>query len=309
MAGTSLNDLLYEFLKKITSMTEGATEDLALLALLSALDPTITIPADNVTVTPVGGVSATTVQDMIEELDIEKLGKTGFLSEDSGSLSISGSVLTYHDATICNKIRIGGDLYTINSTAYDLDFSPSSSGKYYVFFSKVNGLGQLFRSLQYPDSLDEILIVCSVEWDGVVLSDLQDYRANWTRPIVDVVQLEKKLNKSGDIATYLREANQQIITTAVTEIDWSLGHVCINYAGNTNLTGGFTNIPTDGTSWLTIEFRHNGDLRTLSLLASQLDPSATMPTLAGTSGGVDRLSLRPSLLNPGKFFIKLVESK
>lgn len=105
------------------------------------------------------------------------------------------------------------------------------------------------------------------------------------------------------------EKNQDIITTSVSTIDWSLGHVCINYEGNTNLTGGFTNIPTDGSNWLTIEFRHNGGLRTLSLLASQLDPSATMPTLAGTSGGVDRLSLRPSLLNPGKYFIKLVESK
>jgi hypothetical protein len=119
----------------------------------------------------------------------------------------------------------------------------------------------------------------------------------------------EKLDKTNGLATGLREANQQIITTAVTSIDWSLGHVAINYAGNTNLTGGFTNIPTDGSSWLTIEFRHAGGVRTLGLLASQLDPSATAPTLKGTSGGVDRLSLRPSLLNPGKYFIKLVESK
>jgi hypothetical protein len=40
---TSLPDLLYEFLKKITSATSGATEDLAMTALLTALDPEFAI--------------------------------------------------------------------------------------------------------------------------------------------------------------------------------------------------------------------------------------------------------------------------
>lgn len=35
----SLNDLLYDFLKRITAATTGATEDLAISALLTALDP------------------------------------------------------------------------------------------------------------------------------------------------------------------------------------------------------------------------------------------------------------------------------
>lgn len=43
MAGTSLNDLLYEFLKKITSATSGSTEDMAIIALLSSIDPTFTL--------------------------------------------------------------------------------------------------------------------------------------------------------------------------------------------------------------------------------------------------------------------------
>lgn len=53
MAGTSLNDLLYEYLRKITNYVEGATEDLALLALLNSIDPTYGTSDLLVSVTPV----------------------------------------------------------------------------------------------------------------------------------------------------------------------------------------------------------------------------------------------------------------
>lgn len=77
MAGTSLNDLLYEFLKKITSATSGSTEDMAMLALLSAIDPTLVVPAADITFTPEGTISATDVQAAITELGSEKLAKVG----------------------------------------------------------------------------------------------------------------------------------------------------------------------------------------------------------------------------------------
>jgi len=119
--------------------------------------------------------------------------------------------------------------------------------------------------------------------------------------------LTAKLDKTGGAATNLQEACQTTITTAVTEIDWSLGHVDVNYAGNTNLTGGFTNIPVNTRSFLTLTLWHNGGIRTLGLLASQLESVA--PTLAGTSGGFDRLVLTPSKINADKYFVVVVESK
>jgi len=56
-----------------------------------------------------------------------------------------------------------------------------------------------------------------------------------------------------------------------------------------------------------VTFWHNGGVRTLGLLASQLE--STAPTLAGTSGGFDRLVLTPSKINAGKYFVVVVESK
>jgi hypothetical protein len=63
----------------------------------------------------------------------------------------------------------------------------------------------------------------------------------------------ENLNKVSGIATDLKETRQDTITTAVTSLDWSAGHIDINYAGNTDIsTGGVTNIPTDGIAFLTV---------------------------------------------------------
>lgn len=77
MAGTSLNDLLYDFLKKITSATSGSTEDMAMVALLNAIDPTLVINASDIVFDDTGNIAADTVQLAIQELDTEKLAKTG----------------------------------------------------------------------------------------------------------------------------------------------------------------------------------------------------------------------------------------
>lgn len=91
--------------------------------------------------------------------------------------------------------------------------------------------------------------------------------------------------------TNLREKKQTTITGAVTQIDWSLGHVTIDRAGDTNLSGAppFTNVPAAGDrAFLSIFFKHNGGQRqffaNLTYLKSTL-------TLAGTSGGWDHIVL------------------
>lgn len=90
-------------------------------------------------------------------------------------------------------------------------------------------------------------------------------------------------------ATNLSETKQADITTGVSSIDWSAGHVTINYAGNTNISsGGFINVPTTGRrAFLSIFFKHNGGARTLTL------PSTVKSTitLAGTSGNWDHIVL------------------
>lgn len=84
------------------------------------------------------------------------------------------------------------------------------------------------------------------------------------------------------------EKVQAEITTAVSSIDWSAGHVTINYAGNTNIgTTGFTSVRSGGRAYLTIMFKHNGGARTLTLPATV---KSTI-TLAGTSGGWDVIVL------------------
>lgn len=91
--------------------------------------------------------------------------------------------------------------------------------------------------------------------------------------------------------TNLREKKQTTITGVVTQIDWSLGHVTIDRAGDTNLSGAppFTNVPAAGDrAFLSIFFKHNGGQRqffaNLTYLKSTL-------TLAGTSGGWDHIVL------------------
>ncbi|MDZ4184650.1 MAG: hypothetical protein U1D97_06685, partial [Desulfuromonadales bacterium] len=110
------------------------------------------------------------------------------------------------------------------------------------------------------------------------------------------------------LAVNPKEVQQTTITTAVTSLDASLGHIDIYYAGNTNISiDGVINIPTGATAFLTITLWHLGGVRSISWKASQLESVA--PTLAGTSGGYDRLVLTPSKINAGKFFVICVESK
>jgi hypothetical protein len=101
--------------------------------------------------------------------------------------------------------------------------------------------------------------------------------------------LNGKLNATGGTATNLSETKQPPITGSVSSIDWSAGHVTIDYAGNTNISsGGFTNVPTTGKrAFLSIFFKHNGGARTLTL------PSTVKSTitLAGTSGKWDHIVL------------------
>lgn len=97
MAGTSLNDLLYDFLKKITSATSGSTEDMAILALLNAIDPTLVINASDITFTPTGTISSGTVQNAIAELASEKMQATG------GTLTNIYESIHYEELT-ANKV-------------------------------------------------------------------------------------------------------------------------------------------------------------------------------------------------------------
>lgn len=97
------------------------------------------------------------------------------------------------------------------------------------------------------------------------------------------------LDAIGGTATNLSETKQATITGSVSGIDWSAGHVTIDYAGNTNISsGGFTNVPATGKrAFLSIFFKHNGGARTLTL------PSTVKSTitLAGTSGNWDHIVL------------------
>jgi hypothetical protein len=89
---------------------------------------------------------------------------------------------------------------------------------------------------------------------------------------------------SGATFRDIGEALATEITTSVTSLDWSTGHKIISYEGNTNLSSGWTNIPANVRSYLTVKFNHSAGVRTLTLPAQFAGPAIT---LAGTSGNYD----------------------
>lgn len=235
------------------------------------------------------------VVGFIESAEQGPPGPPGPASEGLPAAIVAG--LVANPPSAANPVATMADTHTSGSDAETL--------------TSIAALIQSSGAITAPADADKFGFRDSVSglWVHITSANIKAWlKAYFDLFYVSFAALEGKLNATSGIATNLKETRQTTITTAVTSLDWSAGHIDLNYAGNTDIaTTGVTNIPTDGISFLTVTLWHVGGVRSITWKTIQFE--STAPTLAGTSGGFDRFVLTPSKINAGKFFIICVESK
>lgn len=201
---------------------------------------------------------------------------------------------------------VAGTLVSFQANGLE-EFTGKTTG-YYDCQVITLGVGWSIRNPAWePWSTLNSILIASVYWNGVALSDLRVYYTDAELGYAAQYALEQRLPANSGIATNLKETSRIITDSATTTIDWSLGHVVINDVSLASLT--ITNVPTDATAFLTIMHLYTTGARSLGWVATNILSAAASYAAAGTSGGFDKYVLQPSGLGDGKFTVSCVESK